>query len=156
MGALKLLNAFKKHGAQVKKAPGKGLMFVNDILNGKPTKSVMIDTGNTHNFVFEVEEKCLDKLEKDVVCMKVVNSKVLATTRLAKQVRVKIGTWEGTTDLIVVRMDDFDVILSMKFLAKKGAIPTPSIGSLLIMGEKPIMVLAKVKQATNLKLLSLL
>ena len=59
-------------------------------------------------------------------------------------------------NLIVVRMDDFDVILGMEFQAKKGVIPFPSIGSLLIMGEKPAMVSAKVKQATELKLLSAL
>ena len=35
IGALRLLNALKKHKAQVKKAPGKGLMFVNATLNGK-------------------------------------------------------------------------------------------------------------------------
>ena len=103
MGALRLLNTLKKHGAQVKKAPGKGLMFVDATLNGKPAKSVTIDTSATHNFVSKVEAKRLGlKLEKDVGSMKAVNSKALATTRSAKQVRVKIDTWEGTTDLIVV------------------------------------------------------
>ena len=53
-------------------------------------------------------------------------------------------------------MDDFDVILGMEFLVEKGVIPIPSTGSLLIMGEKPVMVPAKVKQATKLKLLSAL
>ena len=122
----------------MKKALRKGLMFVDATLNGKPTKSVMIDIGATHNFVFEVETKHLGlKLEKDVGHMKVINSKALATTRLAKQVCVKIGTWEGTTDLIAVRMDDFNVILGMAFLVEKVVILIPSTGSLLIMGEKP-------------------
>ena len=66
---------------------------------------------------------------------------------------MKIDTWEGTTNLIAMRMDDFDVILGMKFLAEKGAIPIPSTGSLLIMGEKLTMVPLKVKQSTDLKLL---
>ena len=156
-GALRMLNALKKHGAQVKKAPGKGLIFIDAILNGKPAKSVMIDIGTTHNFVSEVEAKRLGlKFEKDVGCMKVVNSKALVTTGLAKQVRVKFSTWEGITDLIIVRMDDFDVILGMEFLSEKGTIPIPSIGSLLIMGKKPTMVPAKVKQSIELKLLSVL
>ena len=77
-------------------------------------------------------------------------------TGLAKQVHVKIGTWEGMTDLIAVKMDDFDVIFGMEFLAEKGVIPIPSTRNLLIMGEKPVMVPAKVKQATKLKLLSAL
>ena len=85
MGALRLLNTLKKHGAQVKKAPRKGLMFVDAVLNWKLAKSVMIDTGTTDNFVSEVKAKCLGlKLEKDVGCMKAVNSKALATTGLAK------------------------------------------------------------------------
>ena len=93
MGALRLLNALKKHDAQVKKILGKCLMFVDAILNGKPATSMMIDTGAAHNFTSEVEAKCLAlKLEKDVGRMKTVNSKALATTGLAKQVLVKIGT----------------------------------------------------------------
>ena len=44
MGALRLLNALKKHEAQLKKALGKGLMFVDATLNGKVAKRVMIDT----------------------------------------------------------------------------------------------------------------
>ena len=58
--------------------------------------------------------------------------------------------------MIVVRMDDFDVILGIKFLMEKDAIPVPSTGSLLIMSEKPAMVPTKVKQVTKLKLLSVL
>ena len=143
----------------MKTASGKGLMFVDAILNGKPAKSVMIDTGATYNFISEVEAKRLGlKLEKDVGRMKAVNSKALATTWLAKQVRLKNDTWERTTDLITVRMDDFDVILGMEFLEEKCAIPIPSTGSLLIMGEKPTMVPEpeKVKQSTELKLLFVL
>ena len=49
MSALRLLNAFKKHWAQVRKAPRKGLMFVDATLNGKPAKSVMIGTSATYN-----------------------------------------------------------------------------------------------------------
>ena len=56
-------------------------------------KSVMIDTGATHNFVYEVEAKSFGlKLEKDVGRMKAVNSRALAITELAKQLRVKIDT----------------------------------------------------------------
>ena len=88
--------------------------------------------------------------------MKIVNSKALANMGLAKQVFVKIGTWEGTTNLTAVRMDDFDVILGMEFLVEEGVIPILSTGSFLIVGEKPTMVPAKVKQATELKLLFML
>ena len=71
---------------------------------------------------------------EDISCMKAVNSKVLATMGLTKQVCVKIDTWERTTDLIAMRVDDFDVILGMKFLAEKGSIAIPSTRSFLIIG----------------------
>ena len=58
--------------------------------------------------------------------------------------------------MIAVKMDDFDMILGMEFLVEKGTIPIPSTRSLLIIGEKHIMVPAKVKQAIKLKLLSAL
>ena len=77
--------------------------------------------------------------------MKAVNSKALATTGVAKGVKVRIDTWEGQTDLVVVHMDDLDVVLGMDFLTEKGAILIPATGSLLIMGETPAMVPAKVK-----------
>ena len=71
MSALRLLNVFKKQGAQVKKAPRKALMFVDATLNGKLVKSVMVDTGTTHYFVSEVEAKHLGlKLKKDIDRMK--------------------------------------------------------------------------------------
>ena len=55
-----------------------------------------------------------------------------------------------------MKMDDFDVILGMDFLAEKSTIPIPSTGSLLIISERHAMVPVKVKQATELKLLSAL
>ena len=76
MSALRLLNGLKKHGVQVKKALEKSLMFIDATLNKKPTKSVMINTSATHNFVLEAEAKNLGlKLKKDVGLMKAVNSK---------------------------------------------------------------------------------
>ena len=58
--------------------------------------------------------------------------------------------------MVMVQMDDFHVILGMEFLVEKGAIPIPSTENLLIIGEKPAMVPAKVKQANDVKLLSAL
>ena len=37
---------------------------------------------------------------------------------VARDVRVKIGEWEGTVDLSVVPMDDFDLVLGLEFLDK--------------------------------------
>ncbi|XP_062103538.1 uncharacterized protein LOC133814616 [Humulus lupulus] len=157
MGIVHLLNTLKKHGKKGKKTLGKGLMFVDATINNKPAKSVMIDTGTTHNFISELEAKRLGlKLEKDVGHMKAVNSKALATTRVAKGIKAKIDMWEGQTDLVAVHMDDFDVVLGMEFLIEKDAIPISAIGSLLIMGETPSMVPAKVVPPPSVNLLSTL
>ena len=164
MGALQMLNALKKHSVKVKKTLGKGLMYVDPTLNGKMARSVMIDTGATHKFIsdhghnrpHEMGQPLGLKWEKDHGRMKAVNSEALATTGVAKKVNMKIGSWEGQTDLVVVRMDDFDVILGMDFLTEKGAIPIPATGSLLIMGETPAVVPAKVEQPPKTKLLSAL
>ncbi|KAJ7957579.1 Transposon Ty3-G Gag-Pol polyprotein [Quillaja saponaria] len=96
MGALRFIGALKKHAESSKKSGDKGLMFVKGHLGGKPATSVMLDTGATHNFVSEAEAKKLGlKLEKDSGRMKAVNSKSLPTAGQAKQVSVKLGTWEG-------------------------------------------------------------
>ena len=63
-------------------------------LVGKVATSIMVDTSATHNFIFKGEARKLGlKLEKDLGCMKVINSKAFTTTRVAKQVMVKLGSW---------------------------------------------------------------
>ena len=157
MGAIRLLCALKKQGVDAKKVTDKGLMFIDASLNGKAAKSVMIDTGATHNFISEAEAKRLGlKLQKDAGRMKAVNSKALPTAGLAKQVRVQMGTWEGLIDLIVVKLDDFDVILVMDFLVDKGGIPIPGASSLLLMGDRPAVIGATMRPNSDAKLLSAL
>lgn len=77
----------------------------------------------------------------------------METTRVVKQVRVKIGTWEEMTDLIIVKMNGFAMVLGMVFLVEKDVIPIPSMVSLLIIGEKLVVVSTKMKQALEEKLL---
>ena len=60
------------------------------------------------------------------------------------------------TDLIVIQMDNFDVILGIEFLVEKGVIPIPSTRNLLIIGEKPTMMLVRMKQPPKVKLLLVL
>ena len=86
MVTLRMLNALKKQ-SEGKKAVGKGLLYVDALNNGIMAKSVMVDTGATHNFISASEAKRLGlKLEEDVGRMKAVNSKALPTSGLAKQI----------------------------------------------------------------------
>ena len=53
--------------------------------------------------------------------MKGVNSAALPILGIARRMRFKLGSWSGQTDFLVVKMDDFDVVLGMEFLLEHKA-----------------------------------
>lgn len=117
----------------------------------------MVDTGGTHNFVSKTEARKLGlKIEKDIGRMKAVNSSPLPTVGVSRIAQVKLGSWEGKTYLVVVEMDDFDIILGMDFLLEHKAVPIPNARNLLIMGERPCVVSAKIIPPSEPRLLSAL
>ncbi|GJQ95655.1 putative nucleotidyltransferase, ribonuclease H [Tanacetum coccineum] len=56
---------------------------------------------------------------REVEPLSAVNSPAKAIYGVAKDVRAKIGEWEGMIDLSVVPMDDFKVVLGLEFLDKE-------------------------------------
>ena len=56
-GYSKTIESSQEARCSSEEGPREGLMFVDATLNGKPMKSVMIDTSTTHNFVSKVEAK---------------------------------------------------------------------------------------------------
>ncbi|KAA0060453.1 hypothetical protein E6C27_scaffold22G002800 [Cucumis melo var. makuwa] len=48
--------------------------------------------------------------------MKAVNSVALPIVGLVKRTTIKLGGWKGLVDFVVVKIDDFDVVLGMEFL----------------------------------------
>jgi len=85
-------------------------MYIDVCINGKSTRA-MVDTGATHNFVADQEARRLGlKLEKDSSKMKAVNSEARPIAGLAKGVSIRIGPWAGTTNLMALPIDDFQVI----------------------------------------------
>ncbi|KAA0060455.1 uncharacterized protein E6C27_scaffold22G002820 [Cucumis melo var. makuwa] len=54
--------------------------------------------------------------EKDLGRMKVVNFVALPIVELVKRTVIKLRGWKGLVDFVVVKMDDFDVVLGMEFL----------------------------------------
>ena len=121
-------------------------MFVEATINGKAAKNVMVDTGATHNFISKVEGKRLGlKLEKNSGRMKAINLKALPTMGMAKKIPLKLGSWEGHTDMIAVSMDDFDVVLDMKFLMEEKTIPIPFVNILIMLGEPTGIIPTKIK-----------
>ena len=55
--------------------------------------------------------------------MEVFNLETLPTVGVSKRVSLKRGAWSGEMDLVVVRMDNFDVVLGMDFLFEHKVIP---------------------------------
>lgn len=78
-------------------------MFVDVTLNEK-TMWAMIDISTMHNFIKGTEALRLGfQLEKDVSCIKAVNIEERPIAGVAKNVKIVIGSWRGTTNLTVDR-----------------------------------------------------
>nr|GFB08920.1 hypothetical protein CTI12_AA187700 [Tanacetum cinerariifolium] len=120
---------------------GKGLQYVEATINGVKVRA-LVDSGATHNFVAVDEAERLGiNATKGSGTIKAVNSPAKPIHGAAKDVRAKIGEWEGTIDLSVVPMDDFKVVLGLEFLDKVRAFPMPFANSLCIVdGGKTCMV----------------
>ena len=99
----------KKKASHQKDALKKRLMFVDTVIESKPTKSTMVHSGATHNFLFEQRARRLElKIKKDTSKMKVVNSESLPIFGVLKRISPKLGEWGGDVDLVMVCMDDFE------------------------------------------------
>ncbi|KAA0056627.1 RNA-directed DNA polymerase-like protein [Cucumis melo var. makuwa] len=69
--------------------------------------------------------------------MKAMNSVALPIIGLVKRMVIKLEGWKGPVDFVVVKMDDFDVVLGMEFLLKHQEPPSVAIllGALGKLGE---------------------
>ena len=54
MGALKFLSVLQRK-VDPKEIIEKALMFVDETINSRPSKSTLIDSGGTHNFIVDQE-----------------------------------------------------------------------------------------------------
>lgn len=115
----------------------KGLMFIDVKLNGKPVRA-MVDTGATHNYLASSEVERLGLvLEKGVGRVKAINSAAQPIAGIAKSVHIKVGPYDGRTNLSVVKMDDFKLILGLDFLRDTKTAVMPHADALMMMGSKP-------------------
>ncbi|KAL0411015.1 UNVERIFIED_CONTAM: Retrovirus-related Pol polyprotein from transposon [Sesamum latifolium] len=115
-------------------------MFVDVKIHGKPIRA-MIDTGATHNYLASAEVERLGLvLEKGVGRVKAINSAAQPIAGVAKSVLIKVGPFEGKTNLSVVVMDDFKLILGLEFLRDTRTAVLPHVDSLMMMGTKPCVI----------------
>ncbi|CAL9081172.1 unnamed protein product [Musa textilis] len=116
------------------KAGSSELMYVDIKLNSQTTRA-MVDTGATHNFIANQEAKRLGlTLEKNPSRLKAVNSEAKQISELAKGVPIKIGSWSGSINMMVVPLDDFQVILGMEFMYAAKLVPMLFLDFLCLMG----------------------
>ena len=130
-----------KEGAEIGRSPqGKGLMYVDIKINGKPIRA-MVDIGATHNYLASTEVERLGLiLEKGVGRVKAINSDAQPVAGMAKYVLVKVGPYEGRTNFFVDVMDDFKVIIGLEFLRETKTSVMPSTNSLMMLGKDPCII----------------
>ncbi|KAL0427420.1 UNVERIFIED_CONTAM: hypothetical protein Slati_2916800 [Sesamum latifolium] len=116
-------------------------MFVDVKIHGKPIRA-MVDTGATHNYLASAEVERLGLvLVKGVGQVKGhKNSAAQPIAGVAKSVLIKVGPFEGKTNLSVVVMDDFKLILGLDFLLDTRTVVLPHVDSLMMMGAKPCVI----------------
>ncbi|KAA0046992.1 uncharacterized protein E5676_scaffold68G001120 [Cucumis melo var. makuwa] len=155
IGAIKYMSALQKKSGERHVPTKGGLLYVDTWINQKQTKSTMVDSGATHNFITEAEARRLKlRWERDSGKMKAVNSIALPIVGLVKRTTIKLGGWKCPVDVVVVKMDDFDVVLGMEFLLEHQVIPMASAKCLAITGSFPTVVQADIRQPNGFKMIS--
>ena len=127
MNPIQLLNALSERGNS------KGLSYVQVEINGNGAEA-MLDTSATHNFVDESMVQWLGlKVSKCSSKIKAVNSEAKPVSRIAFDVN---GEWTGNVNFLIMKLDDFDVIMGDEFFVVAKAVLLPFISVMLIFDEK--------------------
>ncbi|KAL0362143.1 UNVERIFIED_CONTAM: hypothetical protein Scaly_1169500 [Sesamum calycinum] len=107
-------------------------------IHGKLIRAT-IDTGATHNYLASAEvERYGLVLEKEVGRVKVINLAAQPIIGVAKFVLIKIGPFEGKTNLSVMVMDDFKLILGLEFLRDTRTTLLPHVDPMMMLGPSPV------------------
>ncbi|CAL2268868.1 unnamed protein product [Prunus armeniaca] len=110
----------------------KGVMFVDAMVNDKTT-FFLVDTGVSHNFMSVQKVKRLRcRVSNEAGSMKTMNSFAKPIDRVARGVELHISAWKGVVDFSMIPMDDYDVVLGMKFMDKVQAFPIPCYNTMCI------------------------
>ncbi|XP_047326678.1 DNA damage-inducible protein 1-like [Impatiens glandulifera] len=144
MGSLKLLNAVKASVVEPVKETKRGSMFVEALIGGKRVKA-LADTGATHNFMREGVAKALGlSINPTKGTIKSVNTTAKSVVGEAKSVPTQIGDWKGVVSFTVVPMDDYDIVLGLRWFGQVRACIIPYSDSLIILDhEKTSAIPAK-------------
>ena len=120
----------------VQEVISKGLSYMQVEMNRNGVEA-MFDTSATHNFVDEgmVQQLGL-KVSKCPSKIKALNSEAKPISGINFGVRFKVEEWTGKVNFLIMKLDDFDVILGDEFFVAAKAALLPFIGVMLIFDEK--------------------
>ncbi|KAA0053541.1 uncharacterized protein E6C27_scaffold190G001050 [Cucumis melo var. makuwa] len=126
IGAIKYLSSLQKKSGERNIPTKRGLLYVDTWINQKQTKSTMVDSSATHNFIRGRGQT--------------------SKTPLGEGFR-------KNEDFVIVKMDDFDVVLGMEILLEHQVIPMPSAKCLVITRSFPTIVQANIHQPNGFKMI---
>ena len=107
-------------------------MYVSASINGQVVRA-LLDTEATHNFIFEDEAKRLGlKMTKEGSIMKAINSSAKPIAGTTQGVHVTLGTWSRKLNFSIMSMNDFKMVLDMKFFDQVRVLPLPATNTLSI------------------------
>ncbi|KAL4283144.1 hypothetical protein GQ457_16G015780 [Hibiscus cannabinus] len=144
LGSIRFLYALRSESDKAEFEKERGLMYVDIKVNGVASKA-LVDTGATDTFITPEEaERCNLKLSKGKGWMKAVNSGAAVVWGSTKNVKTKVGPWEGSMDYTVVPMDDFNVVLGLDFMMANQVVPVSAASCVLFQGDCPGVLAAMV------------
>ncbi|KAL4291758.1 hypothetical protein GQ457_14G015360 [Hibiscus cannabinus] len=144
VGSIRFLYALRSELDQAELGKERGLMYVDIEVNGVASKA-LVDTGATDTFITPEEaERCNLKLSKGKGRMKAINSGAAVVWGSTKNVKTKVGPWEGSMNYTVVPMDDFNVVLGLDFMVANQVVPVPAVSCVLFQGNCPGVLAAMV------------
>lgn len=103
---------------------------------------MILDMRASHNFIDVQEAKCLCiKFKPGNDTIKAVNSQAKPIIGNAENIKVKFGDWQGELNFTVVPLDDYKVVLGLKFFRKVNEFPTPKANSFVIVDTNMMRVI---------------
>lgn len=104
---LQLLGALRS----IKANSSTSLLYVDLTLNGRAIQG-MVDTGAMYNFINEwISTQLGLRASEHASRVKAINSQARPVAGRVVDVPIQLGEWQGKTDLLVVTIDDFELIL---------------------------------------------
>ena len=64
-----------------------------------------------------------------------MNAKAQAVEGMSYNVPLTMGNWNGKVDMLMIRLDDFNLILGIYFMRKNQIIPMPHLDRAMVMQE---------------------